>query len=134
MRLSLLHPSSSKESNAVTDAPAAMFLHIGSSISISAKARKGFVSSCRRSLVATTRIALPHAKVRLSAGRSRMSREAQALCFFAGANSIFYGNKLLTAQNPETDADHELLQDLGLVPQRPFSNSPSPAKKVAINT
>jgi biotin synthase len=80
-------------------------------------------------LVATTRIALPRAKVRLSAGRSRLSREAQALCFFAGANSIFYGNKLLTAQNPEADADHELLRDLDLIPQRPFSESP-PASAV----
>ena len=74
-------------------------------------------------LVATTRIALPRSKVRLSAGRSRLSREAQALCFFAGANSIFYGNKLLTAQNPEADADRDLLRDLGLVPQQPFSES-----------
>jgi biotin synthase len=72
-------------------------------------------------LVATTRIALPRSKVRLSAGRSRLTREAQALCFFAGANSIFYGNKLLTADNPEADADRELLRDLGLVPQQPFS-------------
>jgi biotin synthase len=86
-------------------------------------------------LIATTRIAVPRAKVRLSAGRSRLSREAQALCFFAGANSIFYGNKLLTAQNPETDADHQLLQDLGLVPQPPFSDlTPSAAEKVAVST
>jgi biotin synthase len=77
-------------------------------------------------LVATTRIVFPRAKVRLSAGRTRLSREAQALCFFAGANSIFYGNKLLTAQNPEADADHELLRDLGLVPQPPFSDLPAP--------
>jgi biotin synthase len=82
-------------------------------------------------LVATTRIAFPRAKVRLSAGRSRLSREAQALCFFAGANSIFYGNKLLTAQNPEADADHELLRDLGLIPQQPFSDSPPPAAVLA---
>ncbi len=71
-------------------------------------------------LVATTRIALPHAKVRLSAGRSRLSREGQALCFFAGANSIFYGDKLLTAENPGVDEDHQLLADLNLVPQAPF--------------
>jgi biotin synthase len=70
-------------------------------------------------LVATTRIALPRAKVRLSAGRTRLSREAQALCFFAGANSIFYGNKLLTAQNPEADEDRELLAELGLRAQPP---------------
>jgi biotin synthase len=65
-------------------------------------------------LVATTRIALPKARVRMSAGRTRLSREAQALCFFVGANSIFYGNKLLTAANPGVDEDRELLQALGL--------------------
>lgn len=70
-------------------------------------------------LVATTRIAVPRAKVRLSAGRTRLSREAQALCFFAGANSIFYGNKLLTAGNPEADLDRQLIEDLGMVPQPP---------------
>jgi len=70
-------------------------------------------------LVATTRIALPKSKVRLSAGRTRLSREAQALCFFAGANSIFYGDKLLTAKNPEQNADRELLRELNLVPQPP---------------
>ena len=68
-------------------------------------------------LIATTRIALPLAKVRLSAGRSRLSREAQALCFFAGANSIFYGDKLLTAENPAFDHDRELLAELDLVAQ-----------------
>ena len=51
-------------------------------------------------LLAVTRIALPQARVRLAAGRTRISREGQALCFFAGANSIFYGDKLLTAENP----------------------------------
>lgn len=70
-------------------------------------------------LVATTRIVLPHAKVRLSAGRTRLSREGQALCFFAGANSIFYGDKLLTAANPGTDEDCELLRELDLIPQPP---------------
>jgi biotin synthase len=70
-------------------------------------------------LIATTRIAFPRAKVRLSAGRTRLSREAQAVCFFAGANSIFYGNKLLTAKNPEADADLELLAELGLSAQPP---------------
>ena len=68
-------------------------------------------------LIATTRIALPTAKVRLSAGRTRLSREAQALCFFAGANSIFYGDKLLTAANPGVDEDRRLLAELDLVPQ-----------------
>jgi biotin synthase len=65
-------------------------------------------------LIATTRLALPKARVRLSAGRTRLSREGQALCFFAGANSIFYGDKLLTAANPGVDADRSLLAQLGL--------------------
>ncbi len=70
-------------------------------------------------LVATARIAFPRSKVRLSAGRTNLSREAQALCFFAGANSIFYGNKLLTAGNPGADFDRKLLAELGLTPQAP---------------
>ena len=70
-------------------------------------------------LVATTRIALPRSKVRLSAGRTRLSREAQALCFFAGANSIFFGDRLLTAKNPECEADLDLLAELGFSPQPP---------------
>jgi biotin synthase len=77
-------------------------------------------------LIATTRIALPKAKVRLSAGRNRLSREAQALCYFAGANSIFYGEKLLTASNPSSDADKELLRALDLQAQAPFSSLPQP--------
>jgi biotin synthase len=68
-------------------------------------------------LIATTRIALPNARVRLSAGRTRLSREAQALCFFAGANSLFYGDKLLTAANPGVDADRQLLSALDLQPK-----------------
>jgi biotin synthase len=52
----------------------------------------------------------------LSAGRTRLSREAQALCFFAGANSLFYGDKLLTAANPGVDQDKELLAALDLQP------------------
>ena len=65
-------------------------------------------------LIAVTRIALPKARVRLAAGRTRISREGQALCFFAGANSIFYGDKLLTAENPAADSDVALLRELGL--------------------
>lgn len=68
-------------------------------------------------LIATTRIALPKAKVRLSAGRTRLSREGQALCLFAGANSIFYGDKLLTAKNPGVDEDRALMEELDLEPQ-----------------
>jgi biotin synthase len=65
-------------------------------------------------LIATTRIVLPRARVRLSAGRDRMSRELQVLCFLAGANSIFFGEKLLTAPNPSADEDAELFRALGL--------------------
>jgi biotin synthase len=65
-------------------------------------------------LIAVARIALPKARVRLAAGRTRLSREGQALCFFAGANSIFYGDKLLTAKNPAADVDVALLRELGL--------------------
>jgi len=65
-------------------------------------------------LIAVTRIAIPKARVRLAAGRTRLTREGQALCFFAGANSIFYGDKLLTAANPAADADVTLLRELGL--------------------
>jgi biotin synthase len=64
-------------------------------------------------LIATTRIAFPRARVRLSAGRDRMSRELQALSFFAGANSIFFGEKLLTAGNPSAEADAEMFRALG---------------------
>ena len=67
-------------------------------------------------LIATTRLALPKARVRLSAGRTRLSPEGQALCFFAGANSVFYGDKLLTAANPAARADLALLQALDLKP------------------
>jgi len=65
-------------------------------------------------LIAVTRIALPKARVRLAAGRTRISREGQAFCLFAGANSIFYGDKLLTAKNPTADLDVALLRELGL--------------------
>ena len=71
-------------------------------------------------LIATTRIALPKAKVRLSAGRARLSKEAQALCLFAGANSIFYGDKLLTGKNPGVDHDRELMNALDLSALPPF--------------
>ena len=74
-------------------------------------------------LIATTRIALPKARVRLSAGRTRLSKEGQALCFFAGANSIFYGDKLLTAANPGVTADRSLLEalDLGISKPHPLA-------------
>jgi biotin synthase len=70
-------------------------------------------------MIAVTRIAIPRAKVRLSAGRTSLNREAQALAFFAGANSIFYGDKLLTTANPRANEDLALLQELGLSDQQP---------------
>jgi biotin synthase len=66
--------------------------------------------------VATARILMPKSMVRLSAGRAEMSNELQALCFFAGANSIFYGERLLTTPNPKVDADKQLFERLGLQP------------------
>ncbi len=65
-------------------------------------------------LIATARIAFPTARVRLSAGRDRMSRELQVLCFLAGADSVFFGEKLLTAGNPTADADASLFRAMGL--------------------
>jgi biotin synthase len=64
--------------------------------------------------IAVARILMPGSYVRLSAGRSQMTDELQALCFFAGANSIFYGDRLLTTGNPEVDHDQELFARLGL--------------------
>jgi biotin synthase len=78
-------------------------------------------------MIAVTRIAVPKAKVRLSAGRTRMSDETQALCYFAGANSIFYGDKLLTAKNPAVEADQKLLAKLGLGTQAPNPAMTAPA-------
>ena len=70
-------------------------------------------------MIAVTRIAVPKGKVRLSAGRTALSEEAQAMCFFAGANSIFYGDKLLTAANPAVEKDLNLISKLGLSTQEP---------------
>lgn len=78
-------------------------------------------------MIAVARIAIPRAKVRLSAGRTNLSREAQALAFFAGANSIFYGDKLLTAANPRANEDLALLRELGLSAQQPNPDLSSPA-------
>lgn len=64
--------------------------------------------------IAVARILMPKSRVRLSAGRKEMSDEMQALCFFAGANSIFYGDKLLTTDNPMTNHDQQLFQRLGV--------------------
>jgi biotin synthase len=66
--------------------------------------------------IAVARICMPKSVVRLSAGREDMSEETQALCFLAGANSIFYGPRLLTTPNPDRDRDMRLLDKLGLRP------------------
>jgi biotin synthase len=64
--------------------------------------------------VAVARIIMPQSVVRLSAGRTEMSDETQALCFFAGANSIFYGDRLLTTDNPDENHDQKLFSKLGI--------------------
>jgi biotin synthase len=69
--------------------------------------------------IAVARITMPRSVVRLSAGREDMSEETQALCFLAGANSIFYGPKLLTTPNPGRDRDRDLMDKLGLSPMEP---------------
>jgi biotin synthase len=79
-------------------------------------------------VIAVARILMPKSRVRLSAGRADMSDELQALCFFAGANSIFYGEQLLTTPNPATDRDLELLARLGL---RPAANPPATTQACA---
>lgn len=79
-------------------------------------------------MIATARIIMPKAMVRLSAGRVRMSQEEQALCFMAGANSIFAGDKLLTTPNPEVNEDAELFQTLNLKPRKAFKGEEAPVK------
>jgi biotin synthase len=71
-------------------------------------------------MIATARILMPKAMVRLSAGRNDMNMEQQALCFLAGANSIFAGDKLLTTPNPEVDQDKMMFDLLGLTPRESF--------------
>lgn len=71
-------------------------------------------------MVAVTRIVMPHSVVRLSAGRTEMSKEAQAMCFLAGAGSIFSGDKLLTTPNPDMHEDLSMLKALGMVQKPPF--------------
>lgn len=69
-------------------------------------------------MIATARIMMPESYVRLSAGREDMNEETQTLCYLAGANSIFYGEKLLTTANPEAEADMLLFKRLGIEPER----------------
>lgn len=80
-------------------------------------------------MIATARIIMPKAMVRLSAGRVRMTFEEQALCFMAGANSIFAGDKLLTTPNPEVDMDKQLFQILNIKPRKSFKDGSQPAVK-----
>jgi biotin synthase len=72
--------------------------------------------------IATARILMPTSRVRLAAGRKQLSPEAVALCFVAGANSIFVGEKLLTTPNPGPDEDEQLLETLGLKPLEAHAN------------
>lgn len=80
-------------------------------------------------MVATTRIVFPESVVRLSAGRTSMSQEGQALCFMAGASSIFAGDKLLTTPNPEYNEDAEMFKTLGLKSKAPFQDGDKPETK-----
>ncbi|MDM7255893.1 MAG: hypothetical protein P3W90_004285, partial [Paracoccus sp. (in: a-proteobacteria)] len=77
--------------------------------------------------IATARIMMPQAHVRLSAGRTDMTDEMQAMCFFAGANSIFVGDTLLTAGNPDEDKDMQLFTRLGLKPMAVHEHLPEDA-------
>lgn len=74
-------------------------------------------------MIATARIIMPKTVIRLSAGRHEMTMPEQALCFLAGANSIFAGDKLLTTPNPEFDQDRLMLDILGLTPRKPFKEA-----------
>jgi len=65
-------------------------------------------------MIATARIMMPKCRVRLSAGREMLNREAQILCLMAGANSIFYGEKLLTTANNDTQEDQDMIKDAGM--------------------
>jgi biotin synthase len=77
-------------------------------------------------MIATSRILFPETIVRLSAGRTEMSHEAQAMCFFVGANSVFAGDKLLTTPNPEFNSDQALFKLLGLEIKKPFQDGEQP--------
>jgi biotin synthase len=83
-------------------------------------------------MIAVARLLMPRSHVRLSAGRQSMSDEMQALCFLAGANSIFYGEKLLTTGNPEAERDRRLFARLGLKPEAlPSEAAPRSASECA---
>jgi biotin synthase len=78
-------------------------------------------------MVATARILMPHSRVRLSAGREQLNREAQILCLLAGADSIFYGDTLLTTGNPDVAADRELLAAAGVTVRELQADPPTNA-------
>lgn len=80
--------------------------------------------------IAVAKITMPSSHIRLSAGREVMSEEMQALCFLAGANSIFYGEKLLTTGNTEADQDQALFKKLGIRPEK----SCTPSSRRMANT
>lgn len=82
--------------------------------------------------IATARIMMPRSHVRLSAGRTAMSDEMQAMCFFAGANSIFVGDTLLTKDNPEEESDMRLFAKLGLQPMVAHEHAPDEARREAL--
>jgi len=79
-------------------------------------------------MIATARIMMPHSAVRLSAGRLELSISEQAMCFMAGANSIFAGDKLLTTPNPEFNSDKQMFEILGLTPKAAFADAPQNKK------
>mgnify|MGYP004002132333 CR=1 FL=1 len=82
--------------------------------------------------IAVARIMMPHSHVRLSAGREEMNEQMQSLCFLAGANSIFYGEKLLTTANPEADADRQLFNKLGIRPEQRDQQHSDDAQQAAL--
>ncbi len=83
-------------------------------------------------MIATARIVMPASAVRLSAGRLELSVAEQAMCFMAGANSIFAGDKLLTTANPEHNADMEMFRLLGLTPKAAFADGLPQNRKKAM--
>ena len=73
-------------------------------------------------MIAAARILMPKSKIRLSAGREKLTKEAQILCFQCGANSIFYGDELLTTSNPSFESDRKLLKDVGVLFNKEFES------------
>jgi biotin synthase len=85
--------------------------------------------------IAVARLLMPKAYVRIAAGRSEMNDEMQALCFLAGANSIFYGDKLLTTENPDEHHDRDLFARLGITPEQASHKTETPhAHRAAAHT